>query len=99
MTFNDIIINVTIRRISMTSMSVSLPDQMRTFIKSRVQSGDYHNESEYIRDLIRKDKERINQEANLLDSLRSAALSGTSSRQIPEIIQDVEERLRTDGQL
>jgi len=30
----------------MSSMSVSLSDQLRGFIKSRVQSGDYHNESD-----------------------------------------------------
>lgn len=83
----------------MTSMSVSLPNKMRIFIKSRVQSGDYHNESEYIRDLIRRDKERLNHESALLKKLHIATTSGISNRQIPDIMKDVKERLKTDGRL
>lgn len=76
----------------MTSMSVSLPDKMRTFIKSRVQSGDYHNESEYIRDLIRKDKEQMDQEVSFLEQLSEAIKSGESKHQIPEILKGVKEK-------
>jgi antitoxin ParD1/3/4 len=42
----------------MAAMSISLSEKMRTLVKSRVESGDYYNESEYIRDLIRRDHER-----------------------------------------
>jgi len=42
---------------TMASMSISLSDTMRQFVKSRVKSGDYHNESEYIRDLVRRDQD------------------------------------------
>lgn len=84
----------------MASMSVSLPDKMRGYIKDRVVSGDYHNESEYIRDLVRRDQERREQrERDLLNSLRQAEAGGVSDRQLPEIMRDVKERLKARGEL
>ena len=41
----------------MASMHVSLSEQMRLWVESRVGSGKYHNASEYFRDLIRRDQE------------------------------------------
>jgi len=40
----------------MTTMNISLPDQMKGWIDSRIEAGRYHNVSEYIRDLIRRDQ-------------------------------------------
>ena len=40
----------------MTTMNVSLPDQMKDWIETRIDAGQYHNVSEYIRDLIRRDQ-------------------------------------------
>lgn len=40
----------------MSTMSISLPGQMKDWIEKRIGSGQYHNVSEYIRDLIRKDQ-------------------------------------------
>jgi len=83
----------------MTSMSVSLSDQLRGFIKSRVESGDYHNESEYIRDLVRKDREKLSDEKQLLNLLRQSEQSGVSNNTIPDIMSSVKERLKQDGRL
>lgn len=87
------------KELYMTSMSVSLSDQLRGFIKSRVESGDYHNESEYIRDLVRKDRERLSEEQKLLNLLRHSEQSGISEKNIPALMQSVKERLRQDGRL
>lgn len=70
----------------MSSMSVSISDQLRGFIKSRVESGDYHNESEYIRDLIRKDREKLSDEQQLLNLLRQSEQSGISTHNVPDLI-------------
>ena len=83
----------------MPSMSVSLSDKMRGFIKSRVEGGDYHNESEYIRDLVRRDQERLKDEEALLAELREASASGVSDRTLPDIMREVKERLKADGRL
>ncbi|NOQ79242.1 MAG: type II toxin-antitoxin system ParD family antitoxin [Gammaproteobacteria bacterium] len=83
----------------MASMSVSLSDQLRGFIKSRVNSGDYHNESEYIRDLVRKDREKLSDEQKLLTLLRQSEQSGTSEYNVLDIMKSVKERLINDGKL
>ena len=83
----------------MSSMSVSLSDKMRGFIKSRVESGDYHNESEYIRDLVRRDEERLVHEDRLDVILRESENSGVSDRKLPDIMADVKRRLKADGRL
>ena len=37
-------------------MSIAIPDSMRTYVTSRVESGAYGNMSEYFRELVRKDQ-------------------------------------------
>jgi antitoxin ParD1/3/4 len=37
-------------------MSFALPEELRDYIDARVQSGEYGNTSEYLRDLIRRDQ-------------------------------------------
>jgi antitoxin ParD1/3/4 len=56
----------------MATMNVSLPDQMRTWVKECVQSGRYANASDYVRDLIRKDHLKLEQ-------LRQALIEGENS--------------------
>ncbi|WP_172961195.1 type II toxin-antitoxin system ParD family antitoxin [Asticcacaulis excentricus] len=80
-------------------MSVSLSETMRGFIKSRVSSGDYHNESEYIRDLVRRDQERLSQELRLTKLLEEAEQSGLSDKSLPDIMQAVKQKLKADGRL
>ncbi len=83
----------------MASMSVSLSDQMRGFIKSRIESGDYYNESEYIRDLVRKDREKLSEEKQFLSLLRQSEQSGTSDHNVLDIMKNVKERLINNGKL
>lgn len=42
----------------MTSLNVSLPEGLRQYVENQVVSGDWGTPSEYIRELIRQDKER-----------------------------------------
>jgi antitoxin ParD1/3/4 len=42
---------------SNTTMSFALPDALRSYIELRVNSGQYGNTSEYLRELIRRDQE------------------------------------------
>ncbi len=51
-------------------MNVSLPDELKSFVDKRVDSG-YGSTSEYVRDLIRRDRER--------QQLRSLVLEGANS--------------------
>ncbi len=55
----------------MTTMNVSLPEELKTFVDERVGSDGYGSTSEYVRDLIRRDRERKH--------LRTLILEGADS--------------------
>jgi antitoxin ParD1/3/4 len=42
---------------STNTMSFALPPALRSYVDQRVQSGQYGNTSEYLRELIRRDQE------------------------------------------
>jgi len=43
---------------AMTSLNISLPEPLKHYVEGQVASGDWGTPSEYIRELIRQDKER-----------------------------------------
>jgi antitoxin ParD1/3/4 len=43
---------------AMTSLNISLPEALKNYVEGQVASGDWGTPSEYIRELIRQDKER-----------------------------------------
>ena len=51
----------------MTTMNVSLPDELKRFVDSQVVEGDYGSTSEYVRDLIRRDHARRQLRAALIE--------------------------------
>ena len=56
---------------AMTTMNVSLPDELRSFVDAQVNEGNYGSTSEYVRELIRHDHDRRQLRAALLDGARS----------------------------
>jgi antitoxin ParD1/3/4 len=42
----------------MTSLNISLPAALKQYVEGQVASGDWGTPSEYVRELIRQDKER-----------------------------------------
>jgi len=66
---------------SMTSMNISLPDTLRSFVEEQVRGGGYSTASEYLRELIReaqRRQERQDLEARLLSGLQSPTSEMTS---------------------
>ncbi len=55
----------------MATLNISMPDEMRAFIETRVSMGEYQNASDYLRDLIRHDHEETEQ--LLMDGVNSGA--------------------------
>ena len=41
----------------MATLNISMPDELRSFIETRVSTGEYQSASDYLRDLIRHDRE------------------------------------------
>jgi len=55
----------------MTTMNISLPEEMKAFVDAQVAERRYGNASEYMRDLIRRDLAREQFRAVILSSLES----------------------------
>ncbi len=62
-----------IYRYIMTTMNISLPDSLKSFVDQQVTSGGYSTSSEYVRELIRKDKDRRYLRKMLIEGADSAA--------------------------
>lgn len=55
----------------MSTMTISLPDSMKAYVDQRVSQEGYGTSSEYVRDLIRRDKDRSQLRAMMLKGLES----------------------------
>lgn len=69
----------------MTSMNVSLSDQMKNWVEERIDTGLYHNASEYIRDLIRKDQAETEKTQAFRAAIEIGRNSGIDDRSPDEI--------------
>ena len=83
----------------MIRKTIAIPDAMGAWVTERIQSGQYNNESEYFRDLVRRDQERQEACLQLCRMLDEGEASGISTCNVPDIMKNVEERLRKDGRL
>jgi antitoxin ParD1/3/4 len=70
----------------MVTMNISLPDDMKAFVDEEVRTRGFMSSSEYVRDLIRQQREEIS-------VLREKVLAGINSG-TPLPAQDVAARLR-----
>ncbi len=55
----------------MATMNVSLPDEMKAYVDSRVVESSYQTSSEYVRDLIRRDQEISRFQALIREGIES----------------------------
>jgi antitoxin ParD1/3/4 len=56
----------------MSTMNVSLPEELRAYVDAQVEHGRYGSTSEYVRELIRRDQDRHKLRALLEEGVRSA---------------------------
>lgn len=69
--------------------TISVTEQNEEWINFRIKSGDFGNVSEYIRDLIRRDKEHQNKIEDIRKALIEGEKSGLSNRSPKDIMQAV----------
>jgi antitoxin ParD1/3/4 len=70
---------------AMVKRSISLTEQQAAWIKSQIESGNYGNESEVLRDLIR---ERVAREEEIL-TIRAALVEGEKSGLGTRSVEDI----------
>ena len=79
--------------------TITLTDKQDKWIKAQIAQGDFTNDSEYIRDLVRRDQEQNTKFQALKDAVQEGIESGESGKSITEIMHEVEVRLKADGRL
>ena len=81
---------------SNTTMNVSLPETLKDYVQQRVAQGAFSNPSDYIRTLIREDRERQaggRLESLLLEGIGSGDPVLLDAREWEDIRQEVKERI------
>jgi antitoxin ParD1/3/4 len=71
---------------AMTSLNISLPEALKSYIEGQVASGDWGTPSEYVRELIRQDKERR------LANLEQDLIAATRGRKIGLSVADIRKK-------
>ncbi len=70
----------------MTTLTVSLPDALGGWVRARIEDGGYASGDDYLRDLIRRDRENAAERAALEAALDAGRASGVSARGVKDII-------------
>jgi len=70
----------------MSTMNISLPDSLKDFVDEQVNERGYGTSSEYVRELIRKDQDRLR--------LRDLLLAGAGSAPTQSVDETYFDRLR-----
>jgi len=79
--------------------TITVTDQQDNWIKEQLATGGFTNDSEYIRDLIRKDQARKSEIEAIRAALQEGEASGLAERTPEEIKQAVRRRMQKNGQL
>lgn len=70
----------------MTSLNISLPEALKEYVEGQVASGDWGTPSEYVRELIRRDKERR------LDDLEQELVAAANGPKIEVSISEIRKK-------
>ena len=74
----------------MSTMNISLPEPMKAFVDSQVTERGYGTSSEYVRELIRKDQDRL----HLRGLLLAGAASAPAAPADPAYFEGLRDRVR-----
>jgi antitoxin ParD1/3/4 len=77
----------------MATMNISLPNTMRDWVQSQIEAGKYSSSSDYVRDLIRQDQAKREQQQILQQAITDGLKSGVSDRSMDELLEDARSRL------
>jgi len=86
-------------KMSTVRKTVTFTDQQDKWIKAQIASGEYTNDSEYLRSLVRHDQAKNSKFISLKAAIQKGLDSGISESSIPDVMKEVEDRLRKDGRI
>jgi antitoxin ParD1/3/4 len=80
----------------MATMTISLPDPMKEWIEARIKEGEYASTSDYVRDLVRRDRERRARPELTVDESRAG---GLSDKTVSDILASAKNQAKARGPL
>ncbi|MEN1786213.1 MAG: type II toxin-antitoxin system ParD family antitoxin [Bacteroidota bacterium] len=72
--------------------SITFTEQQDLWIKQQIEKGNYTNDSEYLRDLVRRDQAAQQKLDELKAAIQEGLDSGISDKTVTEIWKEAEER-------
>jgi antitoxin ParD1/3/4 len=79
--------------------TITFTEQQDQWIKAKIAGGQFANDSEYIRDLVRRDQEKNAEIEAIRAALIEGEQSGMSTRTPDDIRKAVQKRMQKHGQL
>ena len=79
---------------ALVKKSITVTDRQEQWIRAKIANGEYGNDSEYFRDLIRRDQEQNLRFRALKEAIQDGLESGLSDKTVKEIWAEAEQRFR-----
>ena len=79
--------------------TITFTHQQDKWIKTQIEAGEFTNDSEYLRHLVRQDQSKSAKLLALKSAIQKGIDSGESDSNIPNIMKQVEDRMKKDGRL
>ena len=79
---------------ALVKKSITVTDRQEQWIRAKIADGEYGNDSEYFRDLIRRDQEQNLRFRALKEAVQDGLESGLSDKTVKEIWAEAEQRYR-----
>ena len=77
----------------MMTMNISLPDTLKEFVDQQVATAGYGTSSEYVRELIRRDQDRLRLRNLLLEGAQSKTTGSADAAYFANLRSDIKKRL------
>jgi antitoxin ParD1/3/4 len=81
----------------MSTMNISLPDTLKSFVDEQVTQRGYGTSSEYVRELIRRDQDRLRLRSLLLDGASSSPAAPADANYFDALRERVRGRVKSSA--
>ena len=82
-------------------MNVSIPENLREFVEVQVESGGYGSASEYVRELLRRERNRAQKEEELrrllhvgVEEIKSGRFREFDEESLPELFGEIRKTVK-----
>ncbi len=77
----------------MSTMNISLPEQLKNFVDEHVAMAGYGTSSEYVRELIRRDQDRLYLRSLIIEGAKSPVTGEANEQYFSDLRTTINKRL------